>query len=574
MPDDFKLIGKHMATGAGFAQNFALLHEAGYFDVASETKPLLHLWSLAIEEQFYLLYPPLLWLIWRGRSQLLLVLSMLALTSFIASLIWVRFSPMQAFFLPYPRLWELLAGCILAAWSRSESKSKTPSAFQADFISVIGASLIFVGIFFIKKDALFPGWLALIPVAGAVLLLQAGPTGWVNKRILSHPWVISIGLISYPLYLWHWPLLAYLHITNSATALNCAWAAVSSVLLASLTYRLIEQPIRRRKITPALIWTLSLLMIASAYLGVNTWHRDGLPFRFKTDGYNGTVSNLSSIRHMRWACTDAVFPQGNKLAECWEDDRAPTKIAILGDSKAVALAQGLLEKSSPELPWMLIGGSNKDGSMVPVISNTQHRTTNQQQISDALRLLSSKPTINVVVLATATRALYQLPVENSIKDLGSINKPVEMEMEAGLNRFIDKLIDLNKKIVLVVDNPSLSDPRRCISRQIDWSNFKIATASTPFAPNCNITLSEHQRQSERYRSLLKRVQNRHPQSIAVFDLPMLLCNATHDICGQTKDGIPLYSYSDHISNEASRNLITNPLTAVVRKMSQQQHFEN
>lgn len=563
MPDDLKLIGKHMVTGAGFIQNVTLLREAGYFDVASETKPLLHLWSLAIEEQFYLVYPLVLWALWRVRAKVLPSLVVLTALSFLACVAWTRSAPGEAFFLPHTRMWELLAGGLLAARMTQSNRSAEPASTRAQDVGALaGLGLVAIGLLAITEGDAFPGWQAAVPVVGAALLIQAGPQAWVNRRVLMHPVATWIGLISYPLYLWHWPLLAFLHITNTATDSTRALAAAASVLLAWLTYRFIETPIRPRRPTPMLIGGLLTLMLATTYLGYYTWHKDGFPLRFDQDPVSGSVSAPGSVAHMTWACPPSQYPN-LFLAQCWEDDRAPAKVAIVGDSKAEALAHGLLEQSDAQLPWLFLGGTNAHGSLIPVISTRPERANSQHQIQEAIEVIQRHPEVQVVVVATATRSLYRLPREDQIDELRATPEDTERDAEAGFDRFIEELARLGKKVILVVDNPTLKDPRRCMSRRIDFDGHRITTLVDTTSKGCAVSLGDHERLAQRYTALLHRLVERHPEDVTLFDLSRHLCDPHTAVCTHLNAGRPMYSYTDHVSNEASR-MVAPALLALIR----------
>ncbi|MCK9395013.1 MAG: acyltransferase [Methylobacter sp.] len=268
LPEEFKQLGKHMAAGAGFVQNIILWQESGYFDIASRLKPLLHLWSLSIEEQFYLIYPLLIWGAWRLRLNILImVICTLLLISFGLNISTIGKHAVETFFVPQTRFWELLAGSVLAYMQIFKLPRFTewlkrymfhPMIFQqpppverrnailSNLLSFGGLLLILAAIFGLSKGKLFPGWWALAPVLGAFLLILAGPTGWVNLNILANRLMVFVGLISYPLYLWHWPLLSFARIMESGktSAIMRISIIALSFLLAWLTYRLIEKPVR------------------------------------------------------------------------------------------------------------------------------------------------------------------------------------------------------------------------------------------------------------------------------------------------------------------------------------------
>ena len=249
--DDYERLGHHAAAGAAFASNFAFWREASYFDGASDLKPLLHLWSLGVEEQFYLAWPILLVTAARWRRGPLAATLAIGTASFLIAIWTVRIDRTPAFYAPWNRFWELLAGAMLASIQADAAFDARMRALVsrpalANLASAAGFAAIAAGVLLIDSSRVFPGLWVLLPVAGTALLIVAGPQAWANRTLLSQPPVVFIGLISYPLYLWHWPLLSFAQILEGARpspSIRLALLALS-VALAWGTYRIIEWPIR------------------------------------------------------------------------------------------------------------------------------------------------------------------------------------------------------------------------------------------------------------------------------------------------------------------------------------------
>jgi peptidoglycan/LPS O-acetylase OafA/YrhL len=326
-------------ASAAFAANIALMLQSGYFDIESAKKPLLHLWSLGIEEQFYLAWPPILMLATRWRMGLLAVACIIALASFILNVAMIGHDPVATFYLPFTRAWELLAGAVLACgWNRvdhSEAASNWRAAAGLALIVIAGAVL--------NVHRAFPGWWALLPVAGSALLLSS-PAGWINRRFLSAGPAVWVGLISYPLYLWHWPLLVMFSIIKfrPLTPLDVVVIIIASILLAWGTYQFVERPLRfggRRRVKLAALGA-GMAVVALAGVVIDTGR--GFDFRLPVE-----IRAMADVPEQtaQWRankCLIDLSHQTNYAEECVEPNRRPL-LLLWGDSTAGALMPGLLK---------------------------------------------------------------------------------------------------------------------------------------------------------------------------------------------------------------------------------------
>lgn len=557
LPSEYKQLGKHIVAGGGFISNILLWNEAGYFDNASGTKPLIHLWSLGIEEQFYLFWPVFLWLAWKLKSYVLTLIISLATLSFLLNVLLVRQDLTAAFYLPLTRFWELLSGSLLAWVTLYRSGTlaslvhKINTKTLSNVIALLGLLILVIGFWRIDETLRFPGTWALLPVVGTVLIIAAGSQAWVNRVVLSNKVAVWFGLISFPLYLWHWPLLTFTRIIQGDIPDRSIRIimVLLAIVLAWLTYRFVERPMRFGKHGQTKVITLIVLMVGVIFIGYNTYRRDGLSFRNVVkinltidSGYAGDAGvNLA------YSCGIENDDVKNKFAVCATDTTKPLRFALIGDSKAAALFEGLVRTSHPDAGWLFIGGAGVNGAPVPVITDTATYKKYQVLTKEAIHAVAKNKVVEEVLLVTGTRSLFQLSNDSDIEDLPS-NKNYDVALN-GLKRSIKILRDSGKKVVLLVDNPTLPHPEDCLERttSIDLVNQLLVQKN----PKCTLSLDWHLTLSKQYFHLLNEAKAAYPNDVRIYDATHLLCDENERICSHQRNGRFLYSYTDHISGYAA-----------------------
>lgn len=528
LADEYMQLGKHIAGAATFTNNFMFWKESNYFDNDSGTKPLLHLWSLSIEEQFYLLWPLFLCFIFKWKRYLKTILIVLAISFTLIHFYIFHPDRVAAFFAPYARFFELLIGALLAYNQCYETPSKHPWLVRSKSIRAwIGLILILMGIQIINKQSHFPGWHALLsPVLGSALIISSSEDSWLNKYIFSNKYLVWIGLISYPLYLWHWPLLSFGNIITSQTptVFSRVILVILSIILASFTYYYVEKPIRFAKKETARIGNLGLIILMSIlgvvgyliYINHGFIQRNSASPIIRNEGDTGHIIFHQYPYQHFYLCTpnyiqnEADSYEG--MIRCFQSKKdAPIDIAIIGDSHAEHLFIGFAEA----LPEKNIVYYEKD--TLPFISSVAFKN-----IFDSLK--SDKNIKTVILSAFWNRRKNEIPKNSSF--------------EIELSKTLADLKLANKKIYVVNDVPEfLFDPKQCkFIRPLSFKN------------NC---IEDKKYFQKRYMTYLPALEKLNKLgNYTLLNTINLFCNDTY--CSMEKNGKLLYRDSNHLSINGSR----------------------
>lgn len=483
LPDELKQLGKHIAAGAGFAQNFVLWSEAGYFDNQSALKPLLHLWSLSIEEQFYIFYPLLMVVVWRLRFNALAVILVLTVISFSLNVRDVAAAPTETFFFPQSRGWELMVGAILAYLTTFKRNTvnallsvwpQRTKVVCANVMSAFGLALIGSVAFSLVKSEHFPGWLALLPVVGAALMIAAGPNTLINRYVIGNRAMVFVGLISYPLYLWHWPLLSFPHIIDAGEpAIEVRVGAVAlSFFLAWLTYRLIERPIRFGSSKSSLaqlglVFSLAVVGI----VGYVTFAKNGLEFRQAAIINSANKFDYPFIHTCQYSTGLAPNRDG-----CGADrlPTTPPNVVLIGDSVSNAYSEVMNEyvRRTGDVSYYQFGRG-----LCPMLLD--YGPSYCREITDfAKRYIAETPSVDTVVLPS-NWPLYAKGLDwaKGLANLKGEYKETPESFYQSFARTVDYYQKLGKKVVVFLTPPSGIDPRSCTLRVFKFTKKNLCDSN-------------------------------------------------------------------------------------------------
>ncbi len=551
LADEYALLGKHVAAGAGFIQNLVLWAESGYFDQAADLKPLLHLWSLGVEEQFYIFWPLILWVLVKQRLNMLAALLVFTALSFALCVVLTLTHQTAAFYSPLTRFWEFLLGAGLA-WQAAHHRQPAGDNVQdsiKNWLSVLGLVLIAVALLVLDKTSHFPGAWALLPVVGASLLIYAGPQAVVNRVLLANRLMVYCGLISYPLYLWHWPLLSFGRILENQGL--GAWVRLALVVLAALlawaTYLLIERPIRLRlNKRPSVTWALTLLMVGIGGYGYWVYQQGGVATRAVVLASASTSPVVLLEAPMRQSCGEraalavGVPPAALKLCTLYSSGNPSKTIVLWGDSTAVSWAPVFLTLAKQKNYAVLV---ISHPSCPPILRARKTKFNYEESKAycadgkiqdDIVRLIrNSHP--DLIVWLAAWSAYANTEFVTNVSGRVADQESTRQVLAQGLPETLLTLADI-ARVAVMTDWPVM--PRRPSPRVVGMLDFTREP----------LTISRQQfDQSTAYvNSIFNGIQN----SRIVFVNPAeKICD--EDLCRSQRHGVLFYEDTYHILPQAT-----------------------
>ncbi len=536
---EYKTLGKHLMGASSFLENVLYFSEKGYFDESSLNKPLLQLWSLGIEEQFYLFWPVLLWFLHKLRINLSASVFVVISISFLCNLSGGVADSTSSFYLVQSRVWELGMGALLAL---PLLESRRPLLNK--FTPYLGVFLILFSIFTFTPRFWFPGWWALIPTVGAFLIIYGNPDSLISKKFLSNTLLVWFGKISFPLYLWHWVLLslAFVITPDQFTRTMRIWIVVISIALSWVTYAFLEKPFRKNTNTPKKLGFLLLTMLSIFCFGAVVYFSNGVPNRY------------FAKQHMEIekAITDWQFPKG--LIE--NSAASHPYLATSADSPIIAfVGDSHIDQYAPRVQHLFQRGKLKNSAFItfngcppiPGVFESKHPNCNTfiEKINSTLNAL---PSVNTVVISGCWNCYFGLETKTSTdSDANAFNyvyrtnekeesfrsgKGSELAMKS-LESYLNEL-SKKYKVYLILDNQMANenDPKQVIKNRMNlYSGLNLQSQLTLQLEQKNLNLK------------MKQIGER--AGVTVLDPLHTLC--PNDICPIfSTPGVPIFKDSHHL----------------------------
>lgn len=547
---EFVSLGTQILAGSGFVSNIILYQQVDYFGDLATNQPLLHLWSLGIEEQFYIFWPILIWLVAKQPRLLIPSIMLLLVSSFIININTIETDAPAAFYLLPSRFWQLGIGGFIAIHTLF-SQRPVPKHFSL-LISITGLACYVISLFVINKNVIFPGWYALIPTISACLLILPHTPNWITSHILSNRLLVWIGKISFPLYLWHWPLLVFGFMTleHTFTPVLRIVMLVCSIILSAVTYQYLEKPIRfaTTRRVPTYVLIIGMVLTAGIGWSIHTQKFVSLLPNFASDPIKNVVIEQPCHIVFDIHASDATIKKLSKgICTIREGATNKSEYVVIGDSHAHYFAGGMIKASKKQVMLYAYHGC------VPLLGVDRKGANclTNNPLSDILAYLRTHPTKHThryVVLVGRFSIIEPTSLNVSAGANGVLFLPDQSQtdtqnnpqtiIDVGLRNTLAQISNLpNTSVIVVHQVPELQfTPKNCariVNIMQQNPNLDINTI-------CQTPRNDVIKHFARYRTAVDTVLADFP-SVTSLNSDELFCDATS--CYASING--KWAYKDH-----------------------------
>lgn len=551
LPQDLKGFSESLVAVPLFASNILFYLTSGYFDTSSELKPLVHTWSVAVEEQYYILFPLFLILAWRcGKKWIISSFIVVAVASVIFAQLGSSTHAALTFYLLPTRGFEILIGAILSLSINVNSSIKSVSHSVSQALSIIGLILITYAIVKFDKNTPSPSLYTLIPTMGAALVLLFANEKNIAGRLLGSKIFVFIGLISFSLYLWHQPLFAFTrYITIDEPSKNVMFGLVIlSILLAFLSWKFVEIPFRNKNNFNRKIIAITAILISSFFISCgligyfNRGYEYRLPPQSRDSNLFGDDKIFSGSRTSDKSCNNLLNLSVLPEEVCLTSSEKPN-IMFVGDSHAMALYSAIYGNLVP-LNALLISGHAcsiyPNLTYTPTYKNSfGNNCTNISK--EALRVAKQYENIETIVIVSY---FNQVDDKQSGYTLNTQTLTNKEAVTNGYEYLINNLLSLGKKVIFVIDTPHLKyEAKYCLQK-------------LPYSINqnkeCRFTQQENELARKEYIDEIYTIRTKFPKLI-IYDPTSYFCDGKY--CEIEKSAHSLYNDDHHISVYASESIL-------------------
>ncbi|HAU5438592.1 TPA: acyltransferase [Cronobacter sakazakii] len=537
LPNDINSFYKSLISVFTFTSNFLFASESGYFAPNVELKPLLHTWTLAVEEQFYIFFPIILFLSWKvGRKNSFFTIGFLAAISFFLADTLSITDPTNSFYLLHTRAWELLAGALGAFICAPSSKKWL---FLNEIAALIGVVLIATAILTFDKTMPYPGSFTIIPVIGAFLILVLCNTSTVSGKVLSITPLKIVGLISYSAYLWHQPLFAIYRYQsiNEPTTIAMFLLIATTLILAYISWRFIETPFRKPNLIGSKFIFSSTLLLSVVFISFGV---AGVTYPSEMNRFtNNEIYNDVNYRlRGNFGLNRKCEREFRDYKECKTDDSP--EILVWGDSYAMQIVPGILA-SNDKAKIVQATVSQCEPIIGYARSSTIFGAKNCIESNDrVIEMLSKTPSIKTVVISSP---FPQLAASNYVTDRDGNSKIATPNDSFNmLNSTIDKVKALGKRVTIVAPTPQDK-----FGKDIGFCLLKTTSLGLDRS-QCDFSITD---ESDKQREIYRRMRAISQKADVVW-LKDWICN--DGVCHSTMDNKLIYRDKGHLSYEGSELL--------------------
>ncbi|WP_158275484.1 acyltransferase family protein [Maritimibacter sp. 55A14] len=563
LPEQFSDFSQSLVATSVFASNVLFWQESGYFAAANEFKPLLHTWSLAVEEQFYLFFPLMCLLFWRHRSHTLvwITLAVMFASFALCEMAW-RTYPRANFYLAPTRIWELFAGSICA-------HLMIVNRFKGNAVlSLMGLGMILASVFLLDSSVGYPSKYALLPVVGTVLVILFSAPDEMAGRLLSIRPLVWIGLVSYSAYLWHQPIFVFARMASLTWPTPEKMFVLSALtfLPAYVSWRFVEQPFRRadRSIfnTRPRVFAFSAVgILGFVVLGTVGVVGNGLPWRIDY----GRVAALLAYQEFSYPERDTCylvreeFPSDTQIADCAADADRPADAIFIGDSHADALNYTLGRALSAQGLNMAFTGTESCPPVIGFVRQAPYYDCDKKLRTLLVQVLSS-PAQYVILHARWSYYLDVEPFANGVGgtdgENGALTPLTDMRRRTISDAYADfaeKLAEEGKTVVLIYPIPEAG-------WDVPMHLAKMVLRGMDDRPRLSIP---YDAVLQRNASVIEVFDSIQQERIIRVRSGLVFCDPGANRCFQeSESNIPLYRDPDHLTHEGAEMLAAE----VVRQM--------